>query len=179
MGWSAFLFYSDLQWIWWGSTRLGRAIGFVVIIVLLNCVRIFASPWNFSVPGYPALHSLPQFAQTHVDWVGDAIQPFETHGLCSPSGSSIHGILQARTLERVAIPSPGDLSDPGIKPRSPTQQVDSSLSGPPGSPNLPYSIRDTLTDTSRFSVWPNIWASCGPIKLTQKTNPLNYEQNWL
>ena len=29
---------------------------------------------------------------------------------CSPSGSSVHGILQARILEWVAIPSPGDLS---------------------------------------------------------------------
>ena len=31
-------------------------------------------------------------------------------------GSSVHGIFQARMLEWVAIPSPGDLSDPGIKP---------------------------------------------------------------
>ena len=37
---------------------------------------------------------------------------------CSPPGSSVHGILQARILEGVAI-SPGDLSDPGIKPASP------------------------------------------------------------
>ena len=28
------------------------------------------------------------------------------------------GILQARTLESVAIPPPGDLSDPGIEPAS-------------------------------------------------------------
>ena len=38
---------------------------------------------------------------------------------CSPPGSSVHGILQARILEWVAIPSSGDLPDPGIKPRSP------------------------------------------------------------
>ena len=30
-------------------------------------------------------------------------------------GSSVHGILQARILERVAIPSPGDLPNPGVK----------------------------------------------------------------
>ena len=35
----------------------------------------------------------------------------------SPPGSSVHGILQARILDWVAIPSSGDLSDPGIKPR--------------------------------------------------------------
>ena len=44
---------------------------------------------------------------------------------CSPPGSSLHGILQARILEWVAIPSPADLPNPGIQPRSPTQQVDS------------------------------------------------------
>ena len=30
------------------------------------------------------------------------------------------------------FPSPGDLSDPGIKPRSPTLQADALLSEPPG-----------------------------------------------
>ena len=37
---------------------------------------------------------------------------------CSPPGSSVHGILQERILERVAMPSSGDLPDPGIKPVS-------------------------------------------------------------
>ena len=37
---------------------------------------------------------------------------------CIPPGSSVHGIFQARILEWVAFPSPGDLPDPGIKPRS-------------------------------------------------------------
>ena len=34
-------------------------------------------------------------------------------------GSSVLGILQARILECVAIPTPEDLPDPGIEPRSP------------------------------------------------------------
>ena len=42
------------------------------------------------------------------------------------------GILQARMLERVAMPSPGDLSNPGIQPRSPALQPDSLLSELPG-----------------------------------------------
>ena len=44
------------------------------------------------------------------------------------------GILQARVLEWVAFPSPGDLPNPGIKPRSPTLQEDSLPSEPPGNP---------------------------------------------
>ena len=43
--------------------------------------------------------------------------------LCNPMhyslpGSSVHGILQARILEWVAVPFSGDLPDPGIKPAS-------------------------------------------------------------
>ena len=50
---------------------------------------------------------------------------------CSPPGSSIHGILQARILEWVAIPVSRGSSDPGIKPESPALQVDSLPSEPP------------------------------------------------
>ena len=38
---------------------------------------------NRSTPGLPVHHQLPEFAQTHVHWVGDAIQP--SHPLSSPS----------------------------------------------------------------------------------------------
>ena len=38
--------------------------------------------------------------------------------VCSLPGSSVHKILQARILEWVAIPPPGDLPDPGIEPAS-------------------------------------------------------------
>ena len=41
-------------------------------------------------------------------------------------------ILQASILEWVAFPSPGDLPNPGIKPRSPALQADSLSSEPPG-----------------------------------------------
>ena len=38
---------------------------------------------------------------------------------CSPPGSCVRGILQARILEWVACSSPGDLPNPGIEPASP------------------------------------------------------------
>ena len=56
----------------------------------------------------------------------------------SPPGSSVHGILQARILEWVLFPSPGDLPDPGIKPRYPTLQADALTSEPPGKPRPIY-----------------------------------------
>ena len=38
---------------------------------------------NRSTPGLPVHHQLPEFTQTHVHWVSDAIQP--SHPLLSPS----------------------------------------------------------------------------------------------
>ena len=40
-------------------------------------------PMNHSTPGLPVHHQLPEFTQTHVHRVGDAIQP--SHPLSSPS----------------------------------------------------------------------------------------------
>ena len=53
----------------------------------------------------------------------------------SPSGSSVHWISQARILEWIAFPSPGDIPDLGIKPGSPALQADSLLFEPPGKLN--------------------------------------------
>ena len=53
---------------------------------------------------------------------------------CSQSGSFIHSVLQAKTLEWAAFPSPRDIPDPGIEPGSPALQVDSLPSEPPGKP---------------------------------------------
>ena len=52
-------------------------------------------------------------------------------------GSSVHGILQARNLEWVAIPFSRHLPNPQFKPGSPALQADSLSSEPPGKPPLP------------------------------------------
>ena len=39
------------------------------------------NPINHSTPGLPVHHQLPEFTQTHVHWVGDAVQP--SHPLLS------------------------------------------------------------------------------------------------
>ena len=40
-------------------------------------------PMNCSTPGLPVHRQLPEFTQTHVHWVSDAVQP--SHPLSSPS----------------------------------------------------------------------------------------------
>ena len=57
---------------------------------------------------------------------------------CSLLGSSVHGILQARILEWVAISFSRDLLDLGIEPRSPALQADSLPTDLQG--NQPYFI---------------------------------------
>ena len=47
-----------------------------------NCLWLW-DPMNCSMPGFPVLQYLLEFAQTHVHWISDAIQP--SHPLLSPS----------------------------------------------------------------------------------------------
>ena len=53
---------------------------------------------------------------------------------CSPSGSFVHGIFQARVLEWVAISFSRDLPNPANEPRSPALQADSLPLSHQGSP---------------------------------------------
>ena len=50
--------------------------------------RTLCDPMNFSTPGFPGHHHLPELAQTHIHWVCDAIQP--SHPLSSPSPPALN-----------------------------------------------------------------------------------------
>ena len=50
--------------------------------VAQSCLNL-CDPMDCSMPGLPIHHQLPEFTQTHVHWVSDAIQP--SHPLPSPS----------------------------------------------------------------------------------------------
>ena len=52
----------------------------IIIAVIVHCLvtkscLTLCDPMNCSTLGFPTLHCLSEFAQTHVHWVGDAIQP--------------------------------------------------------------------------------------------------------
>ena len=53
---------------------LDRMILFVIIVQSLSRVQLF-DPMNSSMPGFPVLHYLLEFAQTHIHWINDVIQP--------------------------------------------------------------------------------------------------------
>ena len=73
------------------------------------------------------VYKVPEVAQSHLT----LCNPMD----CSPPGSSVRGVSQARILEWVAIPFSRGSSNPGIEPRSPAWQADSLPSEPPGKPN--------------------------------------------
>ena len=59
------------------------ALGSVQFSSVAQSCPTLCDPMNRSTPGLPVHHQLPEFTQTHVHSVGDAIQP--SHPLSSPS----------------------------------------------------------------------------------------------
>ena len=79
---------------------------------------------NCSTPGSPVLHYLPEFAQTHVHWVSNIIQP--SHPLSAPSPlafnlpqhqglfrwvSSLHQVAKVLELQLSALVLPMNIQD--------------------------------------------------------------------
>ena len=69
------------------NLTLGRR---TLLVSISNCCcsgaklcPILCNPVDCSTPAFPVLHHLPESAQTHVHWTGDAIQP--SHPLLPPS----------------------------------------------------------------------------------------------
>ena len=58
--------------------------------VAQSCLTLTAlcDTMDRSTPGLPVHHQLPKFTQTHVHWVGDAIQP--SHPLLPPSPPTLN-----------------------------------------------------------------------------------------
>ena len=66
----------------------------LLIVQSLSDVPLY-DPVECSTPGFPALHHLPEFAQTRVPWISDAIQP--SHPL-SPSSLPALNVSQHQSL---------------------------------------------------------------------------------
>ena len=64
------------------NTTLTEKYHFQFSSVAQSCPTL-CDPMNRSMPGLPVHHQLPEFTQTHVHWISDAIQP--SPPLSSPS----------------------------------------------------------------------------------------------
>ena len=67
--------------------------------VAKSCPTLW-DPMNCSTPGFPVLHYLLQFSQTHVYWVSDAIQP--SHPLSPPSPFALNLSLHKSLFQWVS-----------------------------------------------------------------------------
>jgi len=72
---------------------------------------LYSNRWRWVISIYSTVHCAVLSCYSHV-WL--FCDPMD----CSPPGSSVHGIFQARILEWIAIPSPGDLPNSGTEPES-------------------------------------------------------------
>ena len=69
--------------VWQFLKKLGIKPPSVQFSSVAQSCPTLCDPMNHSMPGLPVHHQLPEFTQTHVHQVGDAIQP--SHPLLSPS----------------------------------------------------------------------------------------------
>ena len=58
----------------------------------------FCDPMNCSMPGLPIHHQLPEFTQTNIHWVSDAIKP--SHPLLSPSCPALQSLPASGSFPR-------------------------------------------------------------------------------
>ena len=65
--------------------------------VAQSCLTL-CDPMDYSTPGLPV--QLPEFTQTHVHWVGDAVQP--SHPLSSPSPPALNLSQHQGLFKRVS-----------------------------------------------------------------------------
>ena len=108
----------------------------------LSRVRLSVTPWTvaYQAPlsmGFSRqevqVQSLVSELRSHVP-ESEVAHSCPTLCDCSPPGSSLHGILQARVLEWVAISLSRGSSRSREDPRSPELQADALTSEPPGKP---------------------------------------------
>ena len=85
----------------WGSWKyLNTSRIFVVLVQFSHSVCLtLCNPLNRRTPGLPVHHQLPESTQTHVHWVGDAIQP--SHPLSSPSPPTFNLSQHQSLFQRV------------------------------------------------------------------------------
>ena len=77
---------NERKWAWLGAGRVQltyREQRLLQFSSVAQSCPTLCNPMSRSTPGLPVHHQLPEFTQTHVHWVSDAIQP--SHPLSSPS----------------------------------------------------------------------------------------------
>ena len=123
----------------------------IVGVQSLSRTRLSVTPVDCSTPGFPVLHHLPEFAQTHVHRVGDAIQP--SHPLSSPCPPAFNLPQHQGLFQWVSF----------------SHQVNKGY----------WSFSFSISPSSEYPGWISfkdwlVWSPCSP-RDSQKSSPAPYE----
>ena len=128
---------------WWFLKK--RKIRVAIWSGNLSLGHILRQNYNLKRYMHPYVHDSESVSSSVVS---SSLQP---HGLYSLPGSSVHGTLQARILEWVAISFSGEegggLPHTGNKLGSPALRADSLPSEPPGSTIYNSKVRETTYES--------------------------------
>ena len=134
---------------------------FVVVVQWLNCVR--CTLWPHAQQGFPVLHHLLEFGQTHVHWVSDIIQP--SHPLLPPSPilnlSQHQGLFQ--WICSIRWPKYGASASASVLPTNIQGSFPLGLTGLISllSRRLSRVFSSTTVQKHQFfSTQPSLWFSC-------------------
>ena len=97
--WQSFYFEINEVIVFSGSVQFSP--------VAQSCLTL-CDPMDCSTSGFPVHHQLPELTQSHVHWVGDAIQPF--HPLLTPSPPTFNLSLHQGLFQWVSFFTSGGQS---------------------------------------------------------------------
>ena len=125
-----------------------ESLHFSSVQISRSVVSDFLQLYESNTPGLPVHHKLPEFTQTHVHWVSDAIQP--SHPLLSPSPpapnpSQHQGLFQwVNSSHEVAKVSEFQLQHQSFQWTPRTDLLQDGLVGSPCSPRDSQESSPTL-----------------------------------
>ena len=104
--------------VWTGKFQWLHYV-FCCCSVIKSCMTL-RNPMDCSTPGLPVPHYLPEFAEAHVHWIGDAIQPSHPLPPFSPFAfnfSQPQGLISNESAVRIRWPSSsGALASASVLP---------------------------------------------------------------
>ena len=90
-------FGNVILWLISSTIRFNTEFSSVQLSSVVQLCLTLYDPVNCSTPGLPVHHKLPEFTQTHVRWVSDAIQlsqPLSSYSPPVPNPSQHQGLFQ-------------------------------------------------------------------------------------
>ena len=90
-------YYFWALWHWNASSTDRSHVVLLLLSPVAQSCPSLCDPMDGSTPGLPVHHQPPEFTQTHIHWVDDAIQP--SHPLSSPS-HPVFNVSQHKCLFR-------------------------------------------------------------------------------